>query len=79
MKKKTAKQYRVLAIVWSFAAISMLAAVIRQLPNLNTFGFAILALSTAAAGIWWSAYLRAAKEERPYQPKKDSEEKRHER
>ena len=79
MKKKTAKQYRVLAIVWSFAAISMMAAVIRQLPNLSTFSFAILALSVAAAAIWWSAYLRAAKAEKPYKPNKDSEEKRHER
>ncbi len=79
MKRKASRQYRVLAVVWSFAAISMLAGVIRQLPNINAFGFAILALSVAAAAIWWTAYLRASKAEKPYQPKKDSEEKKHER
>ena len=49
MKRKASRQYRVLAVVWSFAAI------------------------------WWTAYLRASKAEKPYQPKKDSEEKKHER
>ena len=74
MKRKASRQYRVLAVVWSFAAISMLAGLIRQLPNINAFGFAILALSVAAAAIWWKAYLKAAKADNP---KKDSEEKKH--
>ena len=79
MKKKNAKQYRILAIAWSFAAISMAAGVIRQLPNTNTLGFAILALSVAAAAIWWSTYLRTVKEEKPCRPNQDLEEKKHER
>ena len=78
MKSKAAKQYRVLAIVWSFAAISMLAGLLRQLPYVNTFGFAILALSVAAAAIWWTAYLRAAKAGKADQPITDLEEKKHE-
>ena len=79
MKKKTKKNYGVLAIVWTLAAISMAAGVVRQLPHINALNFAILALSVAAASIWWSAYLRAAKAEQPNKPNKDSEEKKHER
>lgn len=59
--KKRKSQYRVLAILWSFAALSMLAAVIRQIPNVNIFTLIILVLSVAAASIWWSAYLKASK------------------
>ena len=64
-KKKTKGRYRVLAIVWSFAAISMLTGVIRQLPYVNTLSIVILVLSVSAAAIWWSAYLRAAKDSGP--------------
>jgi chromate transport protein ChrA len=60
-EKKRKNQYRVLAIVWSFAALSMLAAVLRQIPNVSVFALIILALSVAAAAIWWSAYLKASK------------------
>ena len=73
--KKRKGQYRVLAIVWSFAALSMLSAVIRQIPNVNVFALIILALSVAAASIWWSAYLKASKTSIQTN---DSEEKKHE-
>lgn len=72
--KKRKGRYRVLAIVWSLAAVSMLAGVIRQMPNVNGLGLVILVLSVSAAAIWWSAYLKAAKADNP---KNDSEEKKH--
>ena len=56
--RKKAGQYRVLAIVWTLAALSMLVGVIRQLPCVNKLGLVILALSVAAAALWWSAYLK---------------------
>lgn len=59
-KKKTG-QFRVLAVVWSLAALSMLVAVFRQMPNVNAFSLIILTLSAIAAIIWWSAYLKASK------------------
>ena len=72
--KKAKSRYRVLAIVWSFAAISMVAGVIRQMPHVNAMALVILVLSVCAAAIWWSAYLKAAKADNP---KNDSEEKKH--
>ncbi len=73
-KEKTKGRYRVLAIVWSFAAISMVAGVLRQMPNVSAMSLVILVLSVSAAAIWWSAYLKAAKADNP---KKNSEEKKH--
>lgn len=73
-KGKSKSRYRVLAIVWSLAAVSMLAGVIRQMPDVSAMALAILVLSVSAAAIWWSAYLKAAKADNP---KNDSEEKKH--
>lgn len=73
-KEKTKGRYRVLAIVWSLAAVSMLAGVLRQMPNVSAMSLVILVLSVSAAAIWWSAYLKAAKADNP---KKNSEEKKH--
>ncbi len=73
-KEKSKGRYRVLAIVWSLAAVSMLAGVIRQMPDASPMSLVILVLSVSAAAIWWSAYLKAAKADNP---KKNSEEKKH--
>lgn len=81
-KMKSARQYRALAVVWTFAALSMALGVSRQMPDPNPSALVILVLSVAAAGLWWSAYLKAAKAEttkQPNKPIKDSEEKKHER
>lgn len=73
-KEKTKSRYRVLAIVWSLAAVSMLAGVLRQIPNVGAMALIILVLSVSVAAIWWSAYLKAAKADNP---KNNLEEKKH--
>ena len=73
-RNKNKGRYRVLALVWSFAAASMFMGVTRTLPNVNPMALVILVLSGAAAAIWWKAYLKAAKADNP---KQNSEEKKH--
>ena len=73
-RNKNKGRYRVLALVWSFAAASMFMGVTRTLPDVNPMALVSLVLSGAAAAIWWKAYLKAAKADNP---KKDSEEKKH--
>ena len=73
-RNKNKGRYRVLALVWSFAAASMFMGVTRTLPDVNPMALVILVLSGAAAAIWWKAYLKAAKADNQ---KKDSEEKKH--
>ena len=73
-RNKNKGRYRVLALVWSFAAASMFMGVTRTLPDVNPMALGILVLSGAAGAIWWEAYLKAAKADNP---KKDSEEKKH--
>ena len=60
-RNKNKGRYRVLALVWSFAAASMFMGVTRTLPDVNPMALVILVLSGAAAAIWWKAYLKAAK------------------
>ncbi len=73
-RNKTKGRYRVLAIVWSFAALSMFAAVMRSLSHPDPAILIIFVLSVCAAAIWWTAYLKAAKADNP---KQNSEEKKH--
>ena len=60
-RKKLKGQYRMLAIVWTLAAISMLVGLIRQSPNASIFALVIFLLSMVSAIIWWSAYWKASK------------------
>ena len=78
MKKKTIRQYRVLAVVWSFAAVSMVAAVVRQLPRPSDFSLVLLLMSVLASILWWSAAIRAAKEQQPNRRIKGFGGKKHE-
>lgn len=64
-RNKNKGRYRVLALVWSFAAASMFMGVTRTLPNVNPMALVILVLSGAAAAIWWKAYLKSGESRQP--------------
>lgn len=70
-KKPSAKQYRILAIIWALAAASMAVTIIRHLPQLNLLHLLLLVISLFVAASSWKSWKvhRKAEEDRLYQEK----------
>ena len=66
-KKPSAKQYRILAVIWALAAASMAVSVVRRLPQLSPLHLLLMAVSLfVAASSWksWKVHRKAEEENR---------------